>query len=104
MLTGAVEPILEAISLGRTDIIKKLVEEVEAEIKKSNKFENDQERGEITLVYSDICALFSVLVTRTSSRCGVADVAFREFINTNGNDSGNFLANAASTGAKDAVR
>ena len=50
MLTGAVEPILEAISLGRTDIIKKLVEEVEAEIKKSNKFENDQERGEITLV------------------------------------------------------
>ena len=40
------EPILEAISIGRTDIIKKLVEEVEAEIKKSNKFENDQERGE----------------------------------------------------------
>ena len=46
MLTAAVEPILEAISIGRTDIIKKLVEEVEAEIKKSNKFENDRERGE----------------------------------------------------------
>ena len=45
MLSAAVEPILEAISIGRTDIIKKLVEEVEAEIKKSNKFENDQERG-----------------------------------------------------------
>ena len=33
-----------------------------------------------------------------------SDVAFREFINTNGNDSGNFLFNAASSGAKDAVR
>ena len=56
------------------------------------------------LWYSDISALFGLLVIRTSSRCGIADVAFREFINTNGNDSGNFLANAASTGAKDAVR
>ena len=46
MLSAAVEPILEAISIGRTDIIKKLLEEVEAEIKKSQKFENDQERGE----------------------------------------------------------
>ena len=33
-----------------------------------------------------------------------SDVAFREFINSNGNESGNFLFNAASSGAKDAVR
>ena len=53
MLTAAVEPILEAISIGRTDIIKKLLEEVEAEIKKSNKFDNDQERGEISCDLSE---------------------------------------------------
>ena len=53
MLTAAVEPILEAISIGRTDIIKKLLEEVEAEIKKSNKFDNDQERGKISCDLSE---------------------------------------------------
>ena len=53
MLTAAVEPILEAISIGRTDIIKKLLEEVEAEIKKSNKFDSDQERGKISCDLSE---------------------------------------------------
>ena len=45
--------------------------------------------------------LLEILLDQVES---TSDVAFREFINSNGNDSGNFLFNAASSGAKDAVR
>ena len=45
--------------------------------------------------------LFEIVIDQVES---TSDVAFREFINSNGNESGNFLFNAASSGAKDAVR
>ena len=46
MLGEATGPILEAISLKRTDIIKKLLEEVDKEIKTNNKIDTDQKRGD----------------------------------------------------------
>ena len=36
LLAEATEPLLEAISLGRTDIVKKLLEQVQSELKKQD--------------------------------------------------------------------
>ncbi len=78
-LTAAVSPLLESISLGRTDIMRKLLEEVKGTIEKSSDLKDDEERA----------------------------AAFSDFLNGAVNDRGNLLFNAAlsaSPQGKDAVR